>query len=302
MQEDDEMSMTCRIDLQEVTRKIQGLDPKRATGPLPRLAVPEQQVSALDSFAEETKALRFANATLLELVVGLLEGLQMPACFAHLVEGGRLIAENINSGPVDLPAYHNQHHVAEVVLAAYLLGKRERLSSRHTAELVVAAAAHDLWHPGAKNQVPFEIETLSCQIAEPFLRQAGWQEDEIARLRAMILATDFMNGVPPTRKRYLATRQLAAHDPERVLAAQCLLLTEADILFSCFDKDFNEELSRLLSQEWNMPDENLTLPQRLGFLNSVEFISDAARQLGLENRRSQLVAELQSRMTPQQSV
>jgi hypothetical protein len=95
---------------------------------------------------------------------------------------------------------------------------------------------------------------------------------------------------------------LAAHDPERVLAAQCLLLTEADILFSCFDKDFNEELSRLLSQEWNMPDENLTLPQRLGFLNSVEFISDAARQLGLENRRSQLVAELQSRMTPQQSV
>jgi hypothetical protein len=296
MADEDEMSVTCRIDLQEVTRKIQGLDPKRATGPLPRLPATEHSASALDVFAEETKALRFANATLLELVVGLLDGLQMPACFEHLLEGGRLIAENIHSGPVDLPAYHNQHHVAEVVLAAYLLGKRERLSSRHTAELVVAAVAHDLWHPGAKNQVPFEIETLSCDIAEPLLRQAGWNDEEVSRLRAMILATDFVNGVPNTRSRYLATRELPGHDPERVLAAQCLLLTEADILFSCFDKDFNEELSRLLSQEWNMGQDNLTVPQRLGFLNSVVFLSEAARQLGLENRRRQLIGELSARL------
>ena len=295
--DDDDMSMTCRIDLQEVTRRIQGLDPKRSTIPLPRVAAPEQPVSELDLFAGETKALRFANATLLELVGGLLEGMQMPPCFNHLIEGGRLIAANIDQGPVDQPAYHNQYHVAEVVLAAYLLGKRERLSSRHTAELVVAAAAHDLWHPGSKNQSPFEIEALSSQIAEPFLRAAGWNDEEVGRVQAMILATDFVNGVPPARARYLETRHLPAHDPERILATQCQLLTEADILFSCFNQEFNEELSRLLSREWNMPHDNLPLPHRMGFLNAVKFISEASRQLGLDNRRKQLIAELESRGT-----
>ncbi|NJK92037.1 MAG: hypothetical protein HC904_09560 [Blastochloris sp.] len=39
-----------------------------------------------------------------------------------------------------------------------------------------------------------------------------------------------------------------------------------------------------MSAEWNRQ-ETLSLRERIGFLSSVEFISDAAVQLGLEQRR-----------------
>ncbi len=295
MSDEEEMSITCRFDLQQLTQKIQELE-KGKSGRLPIVPLsPDRPRALVALFGEEARALRFTNAKLPEIVSTLLSSLQLPNTFSHLIEGGMRIAENADAGPVGLPAYHNQQHVAEVVIAAYLLGKRERLSSRHVAELLVAAAAHDIWHPGVTNSTPFEIETVSGEIASRILVEVGWKEEEIERVRSMILATDFVNGVPPTKKAYLETRHLPAHNPDRIAYSQRLALIEADVLFSCFDSDYNEELSKLLSLEWNLPTENLTLSQRLGFLNSVSFISDASKQLGLDTRRKALIADLESR-------
>ncbi|MES2310085.1 MAG: hypothetical protein V4507_14625, partial [Verrucomicrobiota bacterium] len=106
-------------------------------------------------------------------------------------------------------------------------------------------------------------------------------------------------GVPATRQAYLDTRALPVDSEDRLLATQCLLLTEADILFSCFNTEYNEELSRLLSKEWNLPTANLSLKQRVGFLNMVHFISDASKQLGLDERRKSLIADLQTQLPPE---
>jgi hypothetical protein len=250
----------------------------------------------VDVFGDEVRSLRFRNAKLSQVVGALLEKLNLPESHAHLVRGGLRIAQKVDESGAGQPSYHNQYHIAEVVMAAFILGKRERLPEFLIAEIVVAAAGHDLGHPGHNNTAPFEIETLSFNIAAPILTECGWNEAELHRFRQMLMATDFVNGVPFARSNYLETRSLPPESAAFCEATQCIVLTEADILFSCFTTEYNEELSKLLSQEWNLPTANLTVKQRLGFLNSVTFLSGAARQLGLEHRRLALVAELEDQL------
>ncbi len=286
--------MTCKIDLRELTQSIRELDKESSGAPATEARPSPTLKSLVDSFGEEVRALRFKNAKVAEIVVSLLEKLNLSPTHAHLILAGKRIGEIVDNSTIEQPSYHNQHHVAEVVMAAFILGKRERLSGVRIAEVVVAAAGHDLGHPGKNNATPFEIESLSCDLGLPILKSFQWSEGERERFRQMLMATDFVNGVPKARVAYLASQSLPPDHDDRVLAAQCLILTEADILFSCFSTEYNEELSRLLSREWNLPTENLTLKQRLGFLNSVVFLSDAAKQLGLDDRRQALVTALEA--------
>ena len=285
-----DMSQTCKIDLRELTESIRQLEAGKAP-------VAEQSQCLVDIFGQEVRALRLKNANVSQIVVSLLQKLEISDDHNHLLSGAKSIADQVDNSPGDQPSYHNEYHVAEVVMAAFILAKRERLSNIQVAEVVVAAAAHDLWHPGTNNTVPFEIETHSFEIAAPILRESGWSELSIQHIKGMILATDFMNGVPKARENYLKTRNLPLDSDERVRATQCLLLTEADVLFSCFDSDYNEELSKLLSQEWNLPQSNLTFKQRVGFLKVCSFISDASKQLGLDARRLALIADLEKHLT-----
>ena len=293
------MSRTCRIDLEELTKSIQEFDKQNQTALSRDPLSFERPKNLVDLFGDEVRSLRFKNARVTEITVTLLEKLNLPKSCSHIMRAGERIGEKVDASIHDLPSYHNQYHVAEVVMATYILAKREHLSNARIGEIVVAAAAHDLGHPGGNNTTPFEIETLSSKIAEPILRKCAWNEEHLFRFRKMLLATDFVNGVPGARNDYRKTHALPEENEERILAAQCLLLTEADVLFSCFTTEYNEELSKLLSQEWNLPTSNLTVKQRLGFLNSVTFISDAALQLGIENRRLALVADLQNALTAQ---
>jgi hypothetical protein len=50
----------------------------------------------------------------------------------------------------------------------------------------------------------------------------------------------------------------------------------------------------------NRSQPNLSLGERLAFLSSVQFISDAARQLGLEERRQNLVKQISNTLLQQQ--
>ncbi|MEI6715115.1 MAG: hypothetical protein WCO60_15250 [Verrucomicrobiota bacterium] len=294
MKDDQDLSRTCKIDLRELTQSIRELDNASVTAPVTAPPPSPYPKSLVDLFGEEVRSLRFKNAKVSEIVISLLEKLNLPDSHAHLILAGKRIGEIVDNSTIDQPSYHNQYHVAEVVMAAFILGKRERLSNIQIAEIVVAAAGHDLGHPGKNNTSPFEIESLSCDLGLPILKAFQWAESELERFRQMLLATDFVNGVPKARVAYLTSRGLPPDHEERALAAQCLILTEADILFSCFNTEYNEELSKLLSREWNLPTDNLTLKQRLGFLNSVIFLSDAAKQLGLDNRRQALVKELEA--------
>ncbi len=298
MNQKDKMSMTCKIDLAQLTHSIKGFN---QTGEgLPMLDDSEEKPkSVVDLFGEEVHALRGKTARISDLIVSLIEKLKLPESHQHLLIGGKAVGEKVDETTTDLPSYHNQHHIAEVVASSYILGKRERLPHIRIAELIVAAAAHDLGHTGGSNSKPYELETLSCEIAIPILTSCGWSLEEVTRIWQMVVATDFINGVPSIRQTYLDTKTLPTDNENRLLSIQCLLLTEADILFSCFNSEYNEELSRLLSQEWNLPSANLTIKQRIDFLNRVTFISDAAKQLGIEERRLDLIASLQKQLPPE---
>ncbi len=239
----------------------------------------------LDVFAAEAEKLRTSKAK---------PGLIMPILLQKLGCGleselGRaaLKASEMAGAGGEQPTYHNDQHVTEVILAAYCLGMREHLPVDRVVELLIAAAAHDLGHTGGINQHAYELETRSYHIIYPVLVEAGLGEERIERIGRMIVSTDFANGVPLVRVAYRECRQLPPDHEERLLAAQCVILTEADILFSCFNENYNEMLSGLLSVEWNRK-EMLSVPERVGFLSSVEFVSDAAIQLGLEQRRKTL--------------
>jgi len=176
------------------------------------------------------------------------------------------------------------------------------LPEHRVAELVIAAASHDLAHTGENNEFDYQREIASVNTITPILKKAGLPEVVSERITHMILATDFKVGVVPARKAYLETRCLPPNDEKRLLATQALLLTEADILFSCFSMDYNDLLSRLLCQEWKRSAENLSMKERIGFLSYVQFISKAANEIGLEERRKSLLRNLSQAMDSSQTV
>ncbi|MES2310084.1 MAG: hypothetical protein V4507_14620, partial [Verrucomicrobiota bacterium] len=188
----DDMSMTCKIDLAQLTKSIQGFN-KTGEG-LPVLddgtGTVDRPRSIVDVFGDEVHALREKNPKISDLVVSLLEKLHLSEEQQYLLDGGKMIGDKVDETTTDQPSYHNQHHIAEVVASSYILGKRERLPNARIAELVVAAAAHDLGHTGGNNSKAYELETLSCEIAIPILTASGWSIPEVTRLWQMIVATD----------------------------------------------------------------------------------------------------------------
>jgi hypothetical protein len=283
MSGNNELSRTGRIDLNQVVAELQHFRKSQI-----RKVV--RGASLVEIFVEEVRALRSEGARPSAVVPSFLNQLGLPHDGAMAVAGARLsqLAEETS---VQLN-YHNSIHIVEVVLASYVLGKREKLPVWAIGELIVGAASHDLGHTGENNRFDYEREDYSAKMAEPVLRESGVDEPAIERIKRMILATDYKVGAPAARKHYLETRMLAPLDETRIAAGQCVLLTEADVLFSCFDLSYNELLSKLLSEEWKRPDSNLSLKERLDFLSSVHFISDASRQLGLEDRKQSLVGEI----------
>lgn len=280
-----EFSATAVIDLKGLLGSI-----KQAKGQGQSLPVIDDQVNLLDVFAAEAESLRESKAEPDKIMPILLDKVGWPPgtpLWNAAVRAGEMAAED-----EDNPTYHNSHHVTEVILAAYVLGMREHLPIDRVVELMVAAAAHDLGHTGGINSYPYELETKSYQIVHPVLVESGLEEERIERIGRMIVSTDFMNGVPQVREAYEHFKTQPPEDEERMLSAQCVILTEADVLFSCFNENYNDRLSKLLSVEWKRQDENLSFKERTGFLSSVRFVSDAAVQLGLEERRKSLVDSL----------
>lgn len=248
----------------------------------------------LDVIVEEATLLRKSKTHPEKITPVLMEKLGYDT--GTILGRAALAISEVAGGIADQPTYHNPQHITEVILAAFCLGKREHLGPERLAEVLIAAAAHDLGHDGSTNQTPYSLETRSYDIAYPLMESAGMSSEAIDRVGQMILATDFAHGVPIVRENYRTYKKYGMHgDPEvQLLNAQCLILTESDILFSCFNESYNEMLSNLLSEEWGKGPE-LNIEARIGFLQSVEFISDASQQLGLEQRRQELIEQLRKK-------
>jgi hypothetical protein len=296
MSQQNEMSATGRIQLRGVVKDLQHLRKSnvRPVSPVDGLV----GRSLIEVFGEEVRSLRSEGTQISALVALFMQKLKLPPD-SPLAKAGLAVSLKVEEAS-NQPHYHNQFHVVEVLLASFVLGQREHLPIYRSAELVIAAAAHDLGHNGESNHYDFERETYSTQIAQPLLVQAGLTDDAIQRIGQMILATDIRAGAPTAKQNYLDTRALGPNDDARLTAAQCLLLTEADILFSCFDMTYNDLLSKMLSAEMKRSQPNLSLGERLAFLSSVQFISDSARQLGLEERRQSLVKQISNTLLQQQ--
>jgi len=286
---DPRFSVTALIDLKGLLNTIQEA---RGAADSPPMAVTPAGDNLLDVFAAEAELLRNSHARPRLIMPVLLNKLGCKDDTA-LGRAALRICEIAGEDPQQ-PTYHNQQHVTEVVLAAYCLGVREHLPAERVVELLIAAAAHDLGHTGGINTCAYELETLAYERAHPVLVEAGLEEVRIERIGRMIVSTDFVNGVPLVREAYRHCRQLPEDHEDRLLAAQCVILTEADVLFSCFNEKYNNLLSGLLAVEWNRRG-TLSIPERIGFLSTVEFVSDAAVQLGLENRRKELWENLRRR-------
>ena len=179
----------------------------------------------------------------------------------------------------DRQAYHNRQHFCEVMLAGCVLAQVHRLSAQEAQLLLLAALIHDLGH-GGEPAPKFTAERRSIERAIPFLDAAGVDALDLARLTALILSTEPVEGVRVA----LAARQFHRDDhhapaiPERApelgqlvtdaaLAHLAVLLCEADLLPSiALTFDHGMCLQSRLSQEWGRP---LAVADKLKFVDSV---------------------------------
>jgi len=287
---DPAFTPTCIIDLKKVVHSIH--ESKGQTPAVDDSITDPKEL--LDVIAEEAHLLRQGKASPEAIAPIMMDrlGYEETSVFGQATRKISQLAGEL----ADQPTYHNPQHITEVILAAFSLGLREHLPKDRVAELVIAAAAHDLGHTGGVNETPYALETRSYEIAYPVLKESGVSEKIIDRIGQMILATDFANGVPVVRENYLHLKEQGepADSEAMMQAAQSLILTEADILFSCFSETYNELLSNLLSVEWKKG-RNLSFQERIGFLQSVKFVSEAATQLGLEQRRLEIIDRLKKK-------
>jgi hypothetical protein len=186
------------------------------------------------------------------------------------------------------PAYHSKKHMMDVCLMlTYLLKQEEASRDKFLGSpwmttlnekwmLLLAAASHDLGHPGLINDVPYQLEQQSLDLLRNLLIASQYSPaliNEIGdALAPWILATD--HAQYSTLLNRLVTRP---PDHQDCLA---MLLVEADLASSVLPTR-GLELTNRLSQEWAVPypEKSIALRNQVGylsFLTSLQFVSPQA--------------------------
>lgn len=187
------------------------------------------------------------------------------------------------------PAYHNEAHFKEAVLAMGALcsaefeGHPDR--SRLVALGVIAMAGHDFLHDGTRNEPGKSLEENSFRACLPLLRQAGLGQADVAAIESVILGTeDRLLGANRAAYQARQTGPLGREvDQLRMLA------NEADLSASLLPGS-GQKMGALLASEWNaagieMGKTVASWAGRLGFLGFACTGSAAARAMGLEEAR-----------------
>ena len=207
------------------------------------------------------------------------------------------------------PAFHSKRHMMDVCLMLSCLLVREasqqgqQLSQAWTTtltekwQLLLAAAAHDLGHPGLINAVPYEIEQQSLDLLKALLLESGkdsaFIQETLESIAPWILATD--------HGQYQALlERLALNSPEHV---DCLamLLVEADLASSVLPLR-GRLLAGRLSDEWAKPypEKSIALRNQVGylsFLTSLQFVSPQAVFAGIPQILNNSLSQLRSQLS-----
>ena len=210
------------------------------------------------------------------------------------------------------PAFHSKRHMMDVCLMISYLLKQEELkqgekkgdlvsqtrgtSSTEKWQLLLAAAAHDLGHPGLVNTIPYELEQQSLDLLKALLIREGIDsqsiKDALESVAPWILATD--------HGQYKALLgRLAIHPPKHV---DCLamLLVEADLASSVLPYR-GRLLTGRLCEEWDKPypEKSIALRNQVGylsFLTSLQFVSPQAVRATIPQILNNSLLQLQSQL------
>ncbi len=212
--------------------------------------------------------------------------------YEHLGRAPDLLFAKVNQTIIDLldidaqqgeHAYHNRHHVCDVLSALVLLLKQSDIDAKSNGRwidcVITAALGHDLHHDGRGTIPGVDVERRSSSAVLAIARDAGLHAAELVLIEGLILAT-----YPPVQlnlRQKLAT--LPGPDPDELLA---LIFGEADVLAS-LTPTFGLTLSAALSAEWrkaglifpSMPDEDAG---REKFLGCYRLLTSSAKRLGVE--------------------
>ena len=206
------------------------------------------------------------------------------------------------------PAYHSKKHMMDVCLMLTYLLRQEEASRDEFFEspwmttlhekwlLLLAAASHDLGHPGLINDAPYQLEQQSLDLLRDLLIAAQCSPALIKEigdaLAPWILATD--HAQYSTLLNRLVTQPL---DHQDCLA---MLLVEADLASSVLPTR-GLELTNRLSQEWAVPypEKSIALRNQVGylsFLTSLQFVSPQAVCAGIPQILNQSLLQLRSQL------
>jgi hypothetical protein len=194
-------------------------------------------------------------------------------------------------------------------MLSYLLKQEERaeesgvltpvwkISSLEKWQLLLAAAAHDLGHPGLINSVPFEIEQQSLDLLEALLLRAGNSPEMIGNtldtVRPWILATD--------HGQYIALLERLSSNTPKHEDCLAMLLVEADLASSVLPIR-GKLLTDRLCEEWAVPypEKSIALRNQLGYLNfltSLHFLSPHSVCAGITTILDNSISQLHTQMS-----
>jgi hypothetical protein len=207
------------------------------------------------------------------------------------------------------PAYHSKKHMMDVCLMlSYILmqeeGAQKDLSSSSpwmttTTErwqLLLAAAAHDLGHPGLINSIPYEIEQQSLNLLETLLKSTVTDQvlvrEILERIEPWILATD--------HAQYSALLERVSHSDLMHVDCLAMLLVEADLASSVLPVR-GKLLTVRLSDEWakTYPEKSIALRNQVGylsFLNSLQFVSPHSAHAGISTILKHTLSQVRTQL------
>ena len=207
-----------------------------------------------------------------------------------------------------VPAFHSKKHMMDVCLMLSCLLARETsqqsqqfsqawtTTSTEKWQLLLAAAAHDLGHPGLINATPYEIEQQSLDLLKALLLESGKDsalvQEILESITPWILATD--------HGQYKALLERLTLEPPEHVDCLAMLLVEADLASSVLPLR-GKLLTGRLCEEWAepYPEKSIALRNQvsyLSFLTSLQFVSPQALRAGipqiLNNSLTQIRTEL----------
>jgi len=207
------------------------------------------------------------------------------------------------------PAYHSKKHMMDVCLMlSYILMQEEgaqkgvtnnspwMTSSTEKWQLLLAAAAHDLGHPGLINSTPYEIEQQSINLLGSLFVSIGADpilaKEILECVEPWILATD--------HAQYSALLERMSQSDLKHVDCLAMLLVEADLASSVLPVR-GKLLTDRLSNEWAKPypEKSIALRNQVGyfsFLSSLQFVSPHSSHAGIATILSSSLSQLRTKL------